>query len=133
MSITEVAETIVDNFENVDEIIDEDSRTIPNNAMENISQVLNDTSKIEDNTEEDNNSPINSTTPSPPELTLTTASTGTENDGLDIREILLISFGSFFEALFIAATIYFFTIDKKTSGLIGCAVSVLIRKFNFAT
>ena len=132
MSITEVAETIVDNFENVDEIIDEDSRTIPNNAMENISQVLNDTSKIEDNTEEDNDTQTESTT-HPPELTLTTASTGTENDGLDIREILLISFGSFFEALFIAATIYFFTIDKKTSGLIGCAVSVLIRKFNFAT
>ena len=133
LSITEIAERIVDNFENVDEIIDEDSRTIPNNAMESISQILNDTSKIEDNTEEDNESLIESTTPSLPELTLTPASTGTENDGLDTREILLISFGSFFEALFIGATVYFFTMDKKTSGLIGCAVSVLIRKLNFAT
>ena len=123
LSIAEVAETIADNFANVDDIIDQESRTIPDKAMENISKELNDPSKIEEDTEiEDDSSTESSTSLS------TTASTEAGNDGLDTREILLISFGSFFEALFIGITIYFFIMDKKTSGLIGCAVSVLIRK-----
>ena len=123
LSIAEVAKTIADNFANVDDIIDEESRTIPDKAMENISEELKYPSKIEEDTEvEDDSSTKSPTSP------LTTASTEAGKDGLDTREILLISFGSFFEVLFIGAAIYFFIMDKKTSGLIGCAVSVLIRK-----
>lgn len=117
LSKEEVADTIVENFNKADEIVEEDVRLISN---ENLETITNEIKEGELEVEEDDSE----TTTVP----LTTTAT-TEASKLSVHEILLISFSCFFEALFVAATIYFVIMGKKSSSLAAGAISVLIRKY----
>ena len=104
---------MVKSFNNVDEIIAEEVRLISNETMNNIKENIKEP-EVEEEDEE-------TTTPM-------TTTTTTETSTLNTHEILLISFSTFFETIFIVATVYFGVTGKKSSSLAACVISVLIRK-----